>query len=315
MEKIHFAICGWGNIGKACAAVNSSLQAMRGNAHDFKLAGIIRRSSNSGTLDAPKNVPVVHDFRELKAAVKVIIYIGVTYEAENIIPQYLKRGLITVDSFDTHEKIWAVRNKFDKLCKKHNTVAIHGAGWDPGFDSVQRAMLESISPLDPFYTTFGGAEGGRSMGHTAELKKIAGVENAVSLTFAGAKPGTHIRRTYIYAPDEKQHKRIYAEIQANDPYFIKNEKQYTEVFFVDSKGVKKHDTNKHGGISSSRGKDVRVSVDLYGTNAIMTANMLLASARAATRQRAAGCYTMAEIPPVDYVYGKSLKERLARIRY
>jgi hypothetical protein len=43
--------------------------------------------------------------------------------------------------------------------------------------------------------------------------------------------------------------------------------------------------------------------------------MLIASARAATRQHLAGCYTMAEIPPVDYVYGKSLKERKEKIRY
>jgi diaminopimelate dehydrogenase len=312
---VNFAIVGWGNIGQACAKVNSNIQAMRGNKHDLKLVGIIRRNASKGATDAPKNVPVVSDLRDIKASVQVIVYAGVTYEAQNIIPQYLKQGIMTVDSFDTHEKIWAVRNKFDKLCKASNTVAIHGAGWDPGFDSVQRAMLNAISPLDPFYTTFGGKEGGRSMGHTAELKKIAGVENAVSLTFAGAKPGTHIRRTYIFAPDKNQHKRIYAEIQANDPYFIKNEKQYTEVFFVDSKGIKKHDTNKHGGITSSQGRDVHVKVDLYGTNAIMTANMLLACARAATRITSPGCYTMAEIPPVNYVFGKNLKERLENIRY
>ena len=153
------------------------------------------------------------------------------------------------------------------------------------------------------------------MGHTAELKKIKGVEDAVSLTFAGIKPGTHIRRTYIFAPNEKLHKKIYAEIQANDPYFIKNEKQYTEVFFVDAKSVKKHDTDKHGGITVSQSRDVNVKVDLYGTNAIMTANILLACVRAASRMPLAGCYTMAEIPPINYIYGKNLKERLARIRY
>ncbi|MDR0518317.1 MAG: hypothetical protein LBH25_14890 [Fibromonadaceae bacterium] len=315
MGKINFAILGWGNIGQACASVNSNLKSMHGNKHDLNLVGIIRRDASKGASGVPKNVQVVSNVCDLSVAPRVIIYAGVTYEAQNIIPHYLKQGFITIDSFDTHEKIWDIRNKFDKICQAHNTVAIHGAGWDPGFDSVQRAMLNAISPLDPFYTTFGGKEGGRSMGHTAELKKIAGVEDAVSLTFAGTKPGTHIRKAYVFAPDKSQHKRIHAQIQANNPYFIKNEKQCTEVLFVDAKGVKKHDTNKHGGITSSKGKAVSVNVDLYGINAIMTANVLLATARAACRMQSAGCYTMAEVPPIYYIFGKNLKDRLERVRY
>ena len=63
--------------------------------------------------------------------------------------------------------------------KKHNTVSIISAGWDPGSDSIVRTMLEAIAPKGITYTNFGP---GMSMGHTVAVKAIEGVKAALSMT-------------------------------------------------------------------------------------------------------------------------------------
>lgn len=58
----------------------------------------------------------------------------------------LKKGICTVDSFDIHDKIPEVWEELSKVAKEHNSAAIIAAGWDPGTDSIIRALLLAMSP-------------------------------------------------------------------------------------------------------------------------------------------------------------------------
>ncbi|MCL2195861.1 MAG: diaminopimelate dehydrogenase, partial [Oscillospiraceae bacterium] len=91
----------------------------------------------------------------------------------------LAMGVNTVDSYDIHESIWEVRCALDGIAKQHGTCAVIAAGWDPGSDSVVRALMQAIVPRGITYTNFGP---GMSMGHTVAAKAIPGVANALSVT-------------------------------------------------------------------------------------------------------------------------------------
>ena len=106
-------------------------------------------------------------------------------------------GIHTVDSFDIHTGITALRRTLDAEAKKHNTVSIISAGWDPGSDSIVRTMLEAIAPKGITYTNFGP---GMSMGHTVAVKAIEGVKAALSMTIPTGT-GIHRRMVYIELKD------------------------------------------------------------------------------------------------------------------
>ena len=53
------------------------------------------------------------------------------------------------------------------LCQKGNACAIVSAGWDPGADSIVRALMLACVPRGITHTNFGP---GMSMGHTVCVK-------------------------------------------------------------------------------------------------------------------------------------------------
>ena len=85
----------------------------------------------------------------------------------------------------------------DETAKAHNAVSIISAGWDPGSDSVVRALLQAIAPKGITYTNFGP---GRSMGHSVAVRAIAGVKDALSMTIP---VGTGIHRRMVYVELEE----------------------------------------------------------------------------------------------------------------
>lgn len=267
--------------------------------------GIIRRNAGKKI----NGIPVVSDVRALKTKPDVILCAGPSGHVKEDIKKFLKLGISTVDCYDAHPNIIKYREELGKIAVKKHAVSILASGWDPGFDSIQRALFAQLSPIGETFTTFGP---GRSMGHTTEVKGIRGVKDAVSLTLPNKMaPGTHIRKVYVVA-DKAERKRIEKEI-INHPYFAKDP---TTVKFVPS--ISKYDTNKHQGNVLNFGKDVNVEITLAGINPVMTANMMYASARAAFRACAAqkyGCFTVVELPPLDFIQGKTAKERLQAIKY
>ena len=131
MKKVRAAIVGYGNIGHF---VLEALQA----APDFEIAGVVRRA---GAEDRPAELSeysVVKDIKELKDVDVAILCIP-TRSVEKYAKEILALGIHTVDSFDIHTGIPALRRTLDAEAKAHNTVSIISAGWDPGSDSAYLA--------------------------------------------------------------------------------------------------------------------------------------------------------------------------------
>jgi len=308
MEKINIAVSSLGNIGRAILNVHQDHVARFGKKNDISIVGVIRQNANGDNSGVPKNIPVVSDVRALKIKPDVILCAAPSGHVKKDLLKFLNFGISTVDCYDSHAKIISCREELNKIACKNHAVSILATGWDPGFDSIQRALFAQLSPLGETLTTFGP---GRSMGHTTEVKDIKGVKDAVSLTLPGNKPGTQKRKVYVVA-DKSEQQRIESEIKTH-PYFIKDQ---TEVKFVPS--ISKYDTNKHQGHLINCGTEVKVEITLSGVNPTMTANMMYAAARAAYRaaqNEEFGCFTVVERPPLDFVQGSTAKERLLRIRY
>lgn len=146
MKKIRAAIVGYGNIGKY---VLEALQA----APDFEIAGIVRRDANN-VPDELREYPVVEGIENLQD-VAVAILCTPTRKVEDFAIKALSLGINTVDSFDIHTQIADLRSRLDAIAKKHNSVSITAAGWDPGSDSIVRALMEACAPKGITYTNFG----------------------------------------------------------------------------------------------------------------------------------------------------------------
>lgn len=147
MNKIRAAVVGYGNIGKY---VVEALEA----APDFEIAGIVRRNGAENKPAELEPYAVVKDIKELKD-VDVAILATPTRSVEKYAKEILAMGINTVDSFDIHTQITALRRSLDESAKAGNAVAIISAGWDPGSDSVVRTLLEAIAPKGITYTNFG----------------------------------------------------------------------------------------------------------------------------------------------------------------
>ena len=137
--------------------IRDSLEA----APDFEVAGVVRRNPND-VPDELKAYTVTDSITKLDK-VDVAVLATPTRSVETYAKEILSLGINTVDSFDIHGGIVDLRRSLDAVAKAHNTVAVISAGWDPGSDSVVRALLEAMVPKGITYTNFGP---GMSMGHT-----------------------------------------------------------------------------------------------------------------------------------------------------
>ena len=114
-------------------------------------------------------------------------------------------GIHTVDSFDIHTGITALRRTLDAEAKsiiRYPSFCRLG----PGSDSIVRTMLEAIAPKGITYTNFGP---GMSMGHTVAVKAIEGVKAALSMTIPTGT-GIHRRMVYIELKDGYEFDKVAA---------------------------------------------------------------------------------------------------------
>lgn len=290
MKKIRAAIVGYGNIGRY------ALEALLA-APDFEVAGVVRRH---GAADKPAELApfdVVKDIRELKD-VDVAILATPTRSVEQYAKEILALGIRTVDSFDIHTGIVDLRRELDAVAKQHGTAAIISAGWDPGSDSVVRALLQAIAPKGVTYTNFGP---GMSMGHTVAVKAIEGVKAALSMTIP---TGTGIHRRMVYVEVEEGHSfdQVSAAIKA-DPYFVHDETHVMQVPCVDDLLDMGHGVNLTRKGVSGKTQNQLFEFNMRINNPALTGQVLVCVARAVMRQRP-GCYTMVEVPVVDLLYGE-----------
>ena len=290
MEKIKVAIVGYGNIGKY------SLDAVLA-ASDMECVGVVRRSGNAGEYRELQDFKVVSDIRDL-GKVDVAILATPSRSVKENAEKYLKMGISTVDSFDIHSQIWDLRKDLDPIAKESNAVSIISAGWDPGSDSVVRALMEALAPKGISYTNFGP---GRSMGHSVVAKSKEGVVDALSLTIPKGT-GLHRRMVYVQLEEGADFDQVTADILA-DPYFSSDETHVIRVGSVD-------DINDlgHGVAMARKGVSGKTHNQLFKfsmkiNNPALTGQVLVSCARAAVKQKP-GCYTMIEIPVIDLLEGE-----------
>ena len=288
MKKIRAAIVGYGNIGKY---VLEALEA----APDFEVAGIIRRNPND-IPDELKAYTVTDSITKLDK-VDVAVLATPTRSVEEHAKEILALGINTVDSFDIHGGIVALRRSLDAVAKAHNTVAVISAGWDPGSDSVVRALLEAMVPKGITYTNFGP---GMSMGHTVAVKAIDGVKAALSMTIPTGT-GIHRRMVYIELKDGYKFEEVSAAIKA-DPYFVNDETHVKQVPSVDVLLDMGHGVNLTRKGVSGKTQNQLFEFNMRINNPALTAQVLVCVARASMKQQP-GCYTMVEIPVIDLLPG------------
>lgn len=298
MQKISVAICGWGNVGRGCKRAIEETS-------DVYLAGVVRRPISLINKDPElENARVVADIREL-GKVDVALLCVPSREIPAKIREMQDLGICTVDSYDEHDKIITLKKDSDIYAKSKKTVAILGAGWDPGTDSAVRAIMKLVAITGHTTTVFGGAKGGRSMGHTVAVKAIPGVKDAVSLSFADGR--VQSRAVYVELLTGADADIVAKAIQ-KDPYFAHTK---TEVHFV--KSIDKYNTPHHGADVERTGMQANQKYTVEGLNAEFTANVMVSCARAAVSARdkgECGAYTFIERPLIDYLPGTTLDEKL-----
>lgn len=290
MSKIRVAIVGYGNIGKY------ALEALE-TAPDMEVAGIVRRN---GAADKPAELApykVVKHISELEK-VNVAILATPTRKVEEYAKECLALGISTVDSFDIHGQVLALRASLDKEAKANKAVSIISAGWDPGTDSVVRALMLALAPKGITYTNFGP---GMSMGHTVAVKAIEGVKAALSMTIP-VGTGIHRRMVYIELKDGYEFEDVAAAIKA-DPYFASDETHITQVDSVDALKDMGHGVNLVRKGVSGKTQNQLLEFDMKINNPALTGQVLVNCARAAMKQQP-GCYTLIEIPVIDLIYGE-----------
>ena len=288
MNKIKAAVVGYGNIGRF---VVEALEA----APDFEVAGVVRRSVSEKPAELAA-YPVVTDITEL-GKVDVAILCTPTREVEKNAVKYLAMGINTVDSFDIHSKIVELRSSLDKVARENETVAVISAGWDPGSDSVVRALLQAAAPKGLTYTNFGP---GMSMGHTVCVKSKPGVKNALSMTIP-LGTGIHRRMVYVELEDGAKLEEVAAAVKA-DPYFASDETHVMAVESVDAVKDMGHGVNMTRKGVSGKTQNQLFEFDMKINNPALTAQILVDVARASMKQ-APGAYTMIEIPVIDLLPG------------
>lgn len=289
MKKIRAAIVGYGNIGRF------TLEALQA-AQDFEVVGIVRRAGAENCPAELKDIKVVKDIRELND-VDVAILSTPTRSVESYAKDILALGINTVDSFDIHTQIPALRKSLQEVAKAHNTVSIISAGWDPGSDSVVRTLMQAIAPKGISYTNFGP---GMSMGHTVAVKSKEGVKAALSMTIP-VGTGIHRRMVYVEIADGYKFEDVERAIKT-DPYFANDETHVMQVPCVDDLKDMGHGVNLTRKGVSGKTQNQLFEFNMHINNPALTGQVLVCAARAAMR-REPGCYTMIEVPVVDLLPG------------
>jgi diaminopimelate dehydrogenase len=287
-KKIRAAIVGYGNIGKY--VIDTIVHTP-----DFEVAGVVRRNIDEIPVEL-KQYKVTDTIANL-TEVDVAIMCLPSRLTEGAAIEILEKGINTVDSFDIHANIVALRASLDGVAKKHHAVSIVSAGWDPGSNSVVRTLMQAMSPSGITYTNFGP---GMSMGHSVAVKAVEGVRDALSVTIPTGT-GIHRRMVYVELQEGYELARV-ADAIKSDAYFVNDE---THVFEVDSVNLLKD--MGHGVAMERKGSSGSTQNQLFTfgmriNNPALTAQMLVNAARASMKQKP-GAYTLIEIPVVDLLSG------------
>jgi len=221
MKKLNYAIIGNGNLGKACK------EQILKRPDEFDLVGTFSRRESDET------IPYQHLERYLGEIDVTLFCGGSSNDAPIMVPELNEMGLSTVDSYDNHGEIknQNYQNAIKQATDKSETTAIIGAGWDPGFLSIQRILNKALIPDGAHNTFYGGERGGLSMGHTNALKRIDGVIDAFQVTRASTA-AIHKALDGIVVPKEQRHERdCYIVAQPGKEEYIQEQILNMEGYF------------------------------------------------------------------------------------
>ena len=301
MKKFTVAIHSFGNIGRR--ALEAALAAP-----DCECLGVIRRKESLGK--NPLELRDIQDFADVASLVAakgrpdVILLCGPSRSIPETASALLAQGFNTVDSFDIHSDICGVVEKLESAAAAGKAAAVTAAGWDPGTDSVLRALFEAMVPVGTTFTNFGR---GRSMGHSVAARAIEGVADAVSITIP-VGGGRHSRLVYVLLEPGQNLETVRARIKA-DNYFAHDELDVRQCMTPlelacvadQSHGVLMERTGASGLTDNQILKfDMRIN------NPALTAQVLLSCARATTRLTP-GCYTLIDVPLVKLLPGDRME--------
>lgn len=310
-EKIQVGIAGYGNLGRG---VESAIYQNK----DMELVGVFTRRDPSTVTLLNESVPVykMDEIEQFKKKIDVLILCG---GSRDDLPEQgpaLAEHFTTIDSFDTHADIPAYFDKVDAAAKPNEHTSIISVGWDPGMFSMNRLFGESILAEGTTYTFFGK---GLSQGHSAAVRRVPGVKDAVQYTIpneeainkvrSGELPTLttreeHTRECFVVLEEGANPKEVEEAIVTMPNYFTSHD---TTVHFISEEELQKeHSSMPHGGFVIRSGKtgngtnqviEYKLQLD---SNPEFTSSVLVAYARAAYRLNKQGDYgakTVFDIAP------------------
>lgn len=310
-KKIQVGIAGYGNLGRG---VESAIYQNS----DMELVGVFtRREPNTVTLlNESVSVYKMDEIEQFKDKIDVLILCG---GSRDDLPEQgpaLAEHFTTIDSFDTHADIPAYFEKVDAVAKPNEHTSIISVGWDPGMFSMNRLFGESILAEGTTYTFFGK---GLSQGHSAAVRRVPGVKDAVQYTIpneeainkvrSGELPTLttreeHTRECFVVLEEGANPKEVEEAIVTMPNYFTSHD---TTVHFISEEELaKEHSSMPHGGFVIRSGKtgngtnqviEYKLQLD---SNPEFTSSVLVAYARAAYRLNKQGDYgakTVFDIAP------------------
>lgn len=294
MTKTRIGIVGYGNLGRGVEAAIPQNPDM-----DLVAVFTKRDPASIQTLTDGVAVRSLDQIDEFRGLVDVLVLCG---SSKGDLPEQspaLAERFTIVDSFDTHAEIPAHFTAVDAAARAGQNTAVISTGWDPGLFSIHRLMGEAVLPEGATYTFWGK---GLSQGHSAAVRRVPGVADAVQYTIpseaaverarSGERPELttreqHRRECYVVledgaAPDEVAH-----AITTMPHYF---EPYDTTVHFVSAEVLARdHTSMPHGGFvirsgvsgdGASQTHELHLALD---SNPGFTASVLVAYARAAHR--------------------------------
>ena len=155
----------------------------------------------------------------------------------------------------------------------------------------------AMAPKGITYTNFGP---GMSMGHSVVARSKEGVADALSLTIPTGS-GVHRRMVYVVLKEGAKFSDVEFAIKS-DSYFSHDDTRVLQVPDIDVLKDMGHGVlMERKGVSGST-QNQRFTFEMRINNPALTAQVMVASARASMKL-AAGCYTLPEIAPMDFLPG------------
>ena len=323
--KIRVGIVGYGNIARG---VESEVKKYK----DMELIAIFTRRK-ADEVESYNNVYHISEIQKFIGKIDVMILCLGSF---NDLPKYthtIAKNFNTIDSYDTHAKIYDYHKHINKINRKSDTVSLVSIGWDPGIFSLTRLMFEAILPGSEVYTFWGS---GVSQGHSEAIRKIQGVKSAVQYThpkedaIAKVREGVatkfktrdkHTRECFVVLENDnpENRKTIEKKIKTMPNYF--SDYDVTVNYITQEEFENNHTKMPHGGFSicsGITGNDNKQTAELslkLDSNPEFTASILLAYTRATYKlanEKRYGAYTIYDVP-LSYISDKKSIDLIKQI--